>query len=400
MSSSQKSFVSTGALVLGAGFLVLFINGGARFTIGLTLKPIVDEFGWGRSELGVAVAVFQIVSAVAMFAAGRLADSAGPRAVLCGGLIVSGIGIGLMGMIAAPWHAVLLYGVVYGIGSGAASLIPVGVMVTHAFPKRAGMANAVVISGMSVGQLVVVATLAAVLLAVSWHAIYLWLGFAHLALAPLLLLAIPRTEPAQTKTESPLVGVGVLVAARSRQFWLLNGVYAICGFTDFFVATHVVAFAQDHGVDAYLAGNLLALMGLTGLVGIFAAGAFSDRAGPVWPAALSFAARLAVFALIVLDQSVVSVVVFALVFGGTFLMTAPLTVVFASENFGTRHLGAMIGLITMVHHICGGLGAYYGAALFDATGDYSFAFMTMFVLSAAAMLLTLLLRQPAGLAAA
>jgi predicted MFS family arabinose efflux permease len=396
---SRKTFVPTGALVLAAGFLVLFIGGGARFTIGLTLKPIVDEFGWGRSELGVAVALYQVVSAAAMFAAGRLADRAGPRAVLCGGLIVSGIGIGLMGTIAAPWHALVLYGIVYALGSGAASLIPVGVMVTRAFPARTGTANAVVMSGMSVGQLVVIAVLTAVLLAMSWQAVYLWLGLAHLALVPLLLLAIPRSPPAQTKNERLIDGVGVLAAACSRQFWLLIAVYAICGLGDFFVATHVVAFAQDRGVDAYFAGNLLALMGLTGLVGVVAGGAFSDRAGPVWPTVLTFAARVAVFALVMVDQSTVSVVVFALVFGATFLVTAPLTVVFVAENFGTRHLGAITGLITMVHQICGGVGAYFGAALFDATGNYNAAFAAMLALSFVAMLVTLLLRRPARLAA-
>lgn len=400
MSLWRKGFVSTGALVLGAGFLVMFISGGARFAIGLTLKPIVDEFGWGRSELGSAVALYQIISAVAMFAAGGLADRVGPRAVLCGGLIVSGIGIGLMGAISAPWHALGLYGVVYALGSGAASLIPVAVMVTRAFPVRTGIVNAVVMSGMSAGQLVVIAALTAVLLAVSWHAVYLWLGVAHLALVPLLLLAIPRTPPTQTKTERLIDGVGVLAAVRSRQFWLLIAVYAICGLGDFFVATHVVAFAQDRGVEAFFAGNLLALMGLTGLIGVVAAGAFSDRVGPVWPAALSFAARVAVFALVMADQSTLSVVVFALVFGFSFLVTAPLTVVFALENFGPRHLGALTGLITMVHHICGGLGAYFGAALFDAAGNYNSAFAAMFVLSLAAMLLTLLLRRPARLATA
>ena len=45
--------------------MVLFIAGGARFAIGLTLKPIVDQFGWGRSELGIAVGLLQVVSAVA-----------------------------------------------------------------------------------------------------------------------------------------------------------------------------------------------------------------------------------------------------------------------------------------------------------------------------------------------
>jgi predicted MFS family arabinose efflux permease len=288
----------------------------------------------------------------------------------------------------------VLYGVVYALGNGAASIIPVGVMVTRAFPQRTGIANALAMSGMSVGQLVMIATLAAVLVAMGWHSVYLWLGVAHLALVPLLIAVIPKTTPTQARAARPDAGVGVIEAAHSRQFWLLLAIYAICGFDDFFVTTHVVAFAQDRGVDAFLAGNLLALMGLTGLIGVVAAGALSDRSGPMWPTAFCFAARVAVFALVMVDQSAVSVAVFALVFGATFLVTAPLTVVFVSESFGTRHLGALTGLITMVHQIFGGIGAYLGAAVFDATGSYDIAFSMMLAVSLLALLLTLLLRKP------
>jgi predicted MFS family arabinose efflux permease len=389
----RKPPVTTATLVLIAAFLVLFVGGGSRFAVGLTLKAMVDDLGWNRSDLGLAVALFQVMSAVALFAAGYLTDMAGPRRVLCGGLLVSAVGIGLMSVVAAPWHALLLYGVVFAIGNGAASMVPVGVVVTRAFPQRMGIANAVVMSGMSVGQLVMIAVLAAVMLSVGWRSVYVWLGAANLVLLPLLITAIPKTTQAETKAAQPAVGLNLKEAARTRQFWLLLVIYAICGFDDFFVSTHVVAFAQDRGVDAFLAGNLLALMGLTGLVGIVAAGVASDRSGPLWPTALAFAARVAVFALIMVDQSPLSVAVFALVFGLTFMVTAPLTVVFVKESFGTRHLGTLTGLVTMVHHVFGGLGAYLGAAVFDANGSYNTAFVIMGVVSLIAVGLTAMLRS-------
>jgi len=380
--------------VLAAGFLVLFLGGGTRFAVSLTLKPIVDEFGWARSDLALAVSVFMVVSATAMFAAGKLADRMGPRLVLGGGLIVSAIGIGVMGAISEPWHAVALYGVVYALGNGAASMIPVGVMVTRAFPVRTGSANAAVMSGMSVGQLVVIAALAAVLTVARWPQVFLWLGLAHLALVPFLIAVIPKGGAAAAKAAQPAAGMGIAQAARTRQFWLLLGVYAVCGLDDFFVTTHVVAFAQDRGAGALVAGNLLALMGLTGLIGVVAGGYLSDRMGPVWPTALSFAARIAVFGLIMVDQSEAAVAVFALVFGATFLVTAPLTVVFVQQSFGLRHLGALTGLITMVHQIFGGIGAYLGAAVFDTTRSYDGAFAIMLAASTVALVLTLLLRRP------
>src|SRR5690242_20187932 len=92
----KSSFKANSALVLAAGFFSLFVSGGARFAIGLTLKPMVDEFGWGRAELGSAVALFQIISAVCMFISGQLADRISIRYVLASGIVVSAIGIGAM----------------------------------------------------------------------------------------------------------------------------------------------------------------------------------------------------------------------------------------------------------------------------------------------------------------
>jgi predicted MFS family arabinose efflux permease len=375
--------------ILAAGFLVLFVGGGARFAIGLTLKPMAEQLSWGRSELGLAVALFQVVSAACMFIAGALADRVSPKLLLGSGLFIGGIGIGLMTLVSAPWHALALYGVVFAVGNGTASIIPVGVMVTRAFPARAGLTNAVASSGVSLGQLVMVAALAAVLIDLGWRSVFAWLGVAHLVVLAIAVAAVPgRADRQATKAVPRPPGMTLREAAGTSRFWLLLGIYAMCGFDDFFVSTHVVAFAQDRGVGAFLAANLLASMGLTALIGVLAGGAWSDRVGPVWPTAVAFAARVGVFVLISLNQSAASVVVFALIFGATFLTTAPLAVVFVRDSFGIKNLGALTGLITMVHHICGGLGAYLGARIFDATSRYDAAFAVMLASSVIALVLT------------
>jgi predicted MFS family arabinose efflux permease len=367
-------------LALAACFLVLLVGGGARFAIGLTFRPMVDEFGWARGELGLAVGAYMLVSAVATYIAGRLADRLSPRMLLIGGMIVGGIGIGLMSLVAQPWHALLLYGVVFAIGNGVASLVIVG------------LANAVAISGMSVGQLLIIAVLASLLAQIGWRSVFVWIGIAHLVLLPLL-LALPAASGTQPVATASL---SLGEAARTGRFWLLLAIYAICGLDDFFVTTHVAAFAQDRGLGILAAGNLLAFMGLTGLAGVIASGLASDRLGPVWPTAAAFAARVVVFGWIAIDQSPISIAIFALVFGATFLVTAPLTVVFVRESFGTRNLGALTGLITMVHQIFGGVGAYAGAAIFDATGTYDAAFVLMLASAVVALVLTLLLAKPAS----
>ncbi len=386
-------------MVLATGFLVMFIGGGARFATGLTLKPMVEDLGWVRGDIGLAVALYYVVTAVCGFYAGRLADRASLRLLLGGGLVIAGVGIGAMSLVSAPYHALLLFGVVFAIGSGAASTPPVGVMVTRAVPDRAGIANAIVIAGMSIGQLVMIAALAAVLVTIGWRSVFFWIGLAHLPLAMMFLFVNPDTvgSGAEAKRrEAPREGLSIREAARTRQFWLLLVVFAICGLDDFFVTTHVVAFAQDRGLGTFVAGNLLAVMGLAALIGLIIAGVWGDRAGPVWPTAASFAARIVVFGLVAIDQSPLSIAIFVLVFGVTFMVTAPLTVLFIRDAFGMRHLGALNGLITMVHQIFGGIGAYVGAAIFDTTGSYDIALTGLCGLTVVALVLTFGLRRPSG----
>jgi predicted MFS family arabinose efflux permease len=376
--------------IFAAGFLVLLVGGGARFAIGLTLKPMVTELAWARGELGLAVGAYLVVSAFATYMAGRLADRVGPRVLLTLGVVVSAVGLALMSLVSTAWQALLFYGVVFAVGSGIASLTTIGVMVTHAFPDRTGLANAAVISGTSIGQLVIIAALAAALQPLGWRPVFLALAGVHCALLPLLLTVLPRR--ASRKAGTAARGLGLGGAARTARFWLLIAVYAICGFNDFFVGTHIVAFAQDHGVSAQFAGNLLALMGLTGLIGVLTAGIVSDALGAAYTAAIAFAVRVAVFALIARYQSTSAISAFALLFGATFLVTAPLTVLFVRDHFGLANLGALTGIITMVHQIFGGIGAYGGALMFDATGSYDQAFTLLLAVSGLALVLTLRLR--------
>src|SRR3954462_7740243 len=101
-----------------------------------------------------------------------------------------------MSLVTEPWHALLLYGVVFAIGNGIASLVIVGVIVMRIYPGRAGLANAVAISGLGGGQLIMIAVLAGLLAQIGWRSVFVWIGIAHLALLPLL-LALPGTSVGQ-----------------------------------------------------------------------------------------------------------------------------------------------------------------------------------------------------------
>jgi len=73
-----------GWYVLAASFVILFLNAGARFIIGVMVKPVGAEFGWSRGEISSAVFLNMAVYAVAVIIAGRLYDRYGPKWVIAG----------------------------------------------------------------------------------------------------------------------------------------------------------------------------------------------------------------------------------------------------------------------------------------------------------------------------
>ena len=93
------------------------------------------------------------------------------------------------------------------------------------------------------------------------------------------------------------------------------------------------------------------------------------------------------------SEATAAIILFALLYGLTFLITAPLTVIFAGNIFGMKRLGTISGLITMTHHIGGGLGAYIGAVMFETWGSYDEAFTLMLALAVVGMAFTMLVRE-------
>jgi sugar phosphate permease len=358
-----------------------------------------------------------VVSALCMPVVGRIVDRHSMRWTLAAGAVATAVGVGLMGRVSSLWQIFLLYGLAYAVGNAAASTTPVGVMISRWFERSRGVANSAALAGAATGQLVIIALLASFLTSLGWRTSYGVLGAANLVIVLPVVLALVRSRPptsAGASDKGQLSGASgdpgqpsrtarrrlaaassepLSVMIRSRSLWLLFITYAVCGFQDFFVSTHVVAFADDQGVGPVLSGNLLAMMGVMGLLGVMLSGVLADTYGAKWPTGLSFVFRIAVFASVLYFQSTPGILVFGLLYGFTFLVTAPLSVVFAGNIFGTERLGMMSGLLIMVHQTSGGLGAFVGAVIYDRSGSYDGAFALMLGLAVVAITTTVLVSE-------
>jgi predicted MFS family arabinose efflux permease len=167
----------------------------------------------------------------------------------------------------------------------------------------------------------------------------------------------------------------------------------VCGAGDFLLTTHLVPMATDHGVPTSTAVAMLAWFGLLSLGGILLAGPLSDLIGDKVPIASAFALRVILFLLVMRFQSTAAFWALSLGFGFTFLITAPLTTTLMGRMYGFANIGLLGGFITTVHHVGGGLWAYLGGAVYDATGGYGPAMGVSAAVSAVALVCTLLIRE-------
>jgi predicted MFS family arabinose efflux permease len=180
---------------------------------------------------------------------------------------------------------------------------------------------------------------------------------------------------------------------RTYSFWLFLIVMFICGSGDFLITAHLIPWVTDYGISATTAGNMLAWFGLMSLGGILIAGPASDLIGNKIPIALTFLLRICLFLLILKYQNPVTFYIFALTFGFTFLITAPLTATLVGRLYGFAHVGLLSGFVTTVHHFGGGFWAYVGGLIFDKTGSYQLIFILSAILAAMALGCSLFIQE-------
>jgi len=415
--SNARSTISFGWYVVAASFVILFLNAGARLMIGVLVKPIIADFGWSRSAVSLAVFVNMAVFAAAIVISGRLYDRYGPKWIILVSSVLFSSGLMLMAVMTSLWQFVLFYGVISAAGLGGTTSPIFGAIVSRWFERRRGSAISLAMSGTSLGQFALVPLFTAFLLDEGWRSTMLWVGVLCVVVNVVLVLWIIRGDPkdlgkvpygheepagpagpaagsAPTVPMAPLPrSLNLREAMRTGSFWLFTVAMFVCGAGDFLLTTHLVPMATDHGVPTSTAVAMLAWFGLLSLGGILLAGPLSDLIGDKVPIASAFALRVVLFLLVMRYQNTAAFWALSLGFGFTFLITAPLTTTLMGRMYGFANIGLLGGFITTVHHVGGGLWAYLGGAVYDATGGYGPAMGVSAAVSAVALVCTLLIRE-------
>ncbi len=408
MMQSEKSHSRAlfyGWYIMAASFGILFFTSGARFSFGVMFKPMIIEFGWHRGSMSFAFFVNMTLYALSLIAVGRFYDRYGPKWVIIISSLFLSAGYALISVISSLWQFYLFYGIFGGIGLGGTSVALIAALTSKWFSKWRGFAISLSLSGNCLGQFALVPLFTLFTVRYGWRASYLAIGLIMLLVNITLAMTVIKGDPEDLGvrpfgaedikekdcekddrvTSGYQVDMGLWDAMHTPSFWFFLTVMFVCGSGDFLVTTHLIPLVTDYGISPTTAGNMLAWFGLMSLAGILVAGPASDLIGNKIPIAITFLIRFLVFLLILKYKNLTTFYTFALIFGFTFLITAPLTPTLVGRLYGFSHVGLISGFITTVHHLGGGLGAYVGGVIFDYMGSYQLAFVLAAIMAMVAV---------------
>jgi MFS family permease len=411
-------------VVVAVTFLALLVSAGLRATPGVLMAPLELNFGWDRATISFAAAIgIFLYGLVGPFAA-ALMQSIGIRRTMVAGLTLMSVATFSSLWMREPWHYVLSWGLLSGIGSGAVASVLGAAVVNRWFATRQGLVMGMLSASTATGALIFLPLLAWLAREGAWRPVVLAVSIASALLVPLALLLVPEhpgdvgtlrhgetpesaPPSAMKQAGTPALAFQALGrAARQPVFWLLFGTFFVCGLTtNGLIGTHMIAFCGDHGIPPVRAAGLLSLMGLFDLFGTTASGWLTDRYDPRRLLCVYYGLRgLSLLALPFLDFGALSLTGFAVLYGLDWIATVPPTVKLANISFGERDAPIVFGWV-LVGHQLGAATAAFGAGLIrDQTGSYLPAFLVAGSFAIAAAIVVLMagratVAQPATVAA-
>ncbi len=241
---------------------------------------LAADIGLSATALGLLTSAYLFAFALFQLPLGVLLDRYGPRRVQTGlfgcaaaGSLLFSIGDDVVTLTVA--RALIGLGFAGGLMSGFKAVV-----LWVPTPRRA-LANACIMSFGALGLLVATVPVELALLAIGWRAVFVGLALITLAVAGLILLAVP--EQAEGRSESLAQQImSVVPIYRDPVFWRLAPLLAITGGTHIAIQTLWAGpwFRDVAGLDRMAVANHLMVVAIAFLIGILSSGADRRLARP------------------------------------------------------------------------------------------------------------------------
>ena len=180
-------------VVVAVTFCSLLVSAGVRAAPGVMMLPLELHFGWSRATISLAAAIgIFLYGLVGPFAAALMLSFGIKRTMLAGLALMTFSTFASLWMT-QPWHYVLTWGVLSGVGSGAVASVLGAAVVNRWFATRQGLVMGMLTASAATGALVFLPFLAWLSRLGDWRPVAIAVGCACAALIPLVMLLVPET---------------------------------------------------------------------------------------------------------------------------------------------------------------------------------------------------------------
>ena len=387
--------------VVTAAFLIQAIVIGMMFGYGVFFKVLEDELGWSRTLLSGASSLSILVMGVFAIVAGQLTDRFGPRWVLTATGVTTGIGYLSMSAMTSPWHLLVSYGLLVGLGFATHDVATLST-VSSWYPLRRGLVTGIVKTGSACGQILVPLLVTFLVVTWGWRNAFASLGF----LAAVLLVALSQAMFRATVDESDSKGsprgrrfedgLSFMEARKDRKLWTFCAIQFCFLPSMMTIPLHIVAHATDLGMTTERAALVLSVLGAASIVGRLLVGHLIDRFGAKRVLSACLVWLLVALVILRITDSPFwlfpAALIYGVAHGGLFTAVSPSV----AEYFGMRSHGAIFGTVVFLGTISGASGPVVAGMLFDRFKTYDLAFTILASLAVVGMLLALSLPKIAG----
>ena len=263
ISTGPKRIVLASALGLAFGYSSIGI-----VSFGVFVRPLSEEFGWGRGDMSLALTLMSIAIIFLSPLAGTLLDRHGVRRVLIPSILFFGIVIAALSLMTGSlvhYYAMYLLMALAAVCTTPASYSRV---VVAWFDAHRGLALGVALAGIGVGTAVIPPFVQLLTENFGWR-------FAFLGIAALIILvSLPAvaawiSEPAKVLPGGAVreeEGFTFRESIGSRQFLFIAASFLLLGIMSGGILAHLVPLLTDRGVEPAVAARVASVLGVT-LVG-------------------------------------------------------------------------------------------------------------------------------------
>jgi MFS family permease len=394
--------------VLSGLFVVGAIGPMSRFSVTSFFPYFSSEFGWSRSEIGLAQSLSLWTYSLLAILVGWMVDRVGSRkTILIGGLWCF-VGWILLSTVTSLFQLYIYYGLLMAIATSCTHLVPIQGTSRKWFVRRSGLAGGVLGSAFAVGTAVFSPVLTSMSSQFGWRAASF--VCALIFSIPIIMLSqfvikdtpesigqypdgripYPDTQIVHNTVDRPW---NLRDALRTPQIWLLFITYGLSGMVVNAITAHLVVWGVDLGTSTATAGLLVTFYNGPSIIARIGGGWLGDKYGKrrlmIIGASFSLIVMLLAWRMV---RTQGQLMVFSPLLGvGTTLATG-LFAPYLGDLFGRERVGSLFAVLTVGWGLIGGLGPIIWGIIFDTFGNYSIALLLSALCFFVALVALLLIR--------